>query len=355
MAQSIFRSTTIRVENAASFVKKFYPQGGPLIGDNHLYVMIGRENNPVGMDPVSGSPYGAAAGLWPDDGVPPLPTDTRRQDRVFWSMAIGGKHVDPTDISLMVPRKATTDWASGNEYEVYSESNSTLYTANNFYVMNQFFEVFILVRKSESATTSLTEPVFFNTYDNPVTRPNLKVDGAAGTIFFNDGKQSIIETAEGYTWKYMYTLQSESIVDLLQPEWLPVNYGITRWSNESDPRFLQSQDSIDTSGEDTGYANKILGARYVLVRALLDTGLSGSGLLPAGLNYRQIALVENPISNASGARATFSVGVQPNTIVPGGATNRFTINSGDVIYIENKSPVFRAVDQSEEFKVALVF
>lgn len=355
MANAIFRSNTLRVSNAAAFVRKFYPQGGPTTADNHLYLMIGREDNPVGTDIVTGLPFPPEAGVWPDDGVPPMPTDTGFQDRVFWSMTIGGKRVDPTDVALVVPRKATTTWTQDTTYDIYDDSNPSLYIANNFYVMNQFFEVFVLVKKEVGSLTSLTEPVFFNRYDNPVTRPQIKVDGAPGYTYFDDGKQSIVETAEGYTWKYLYTLLGETVTDIMQTDWLPVNYGNTRWQLETDPRFTQSQDSIDTSGVGTGNAPKILGARYVLVRSLVDAGLNGSGLLPADLTYRQIALVENPINAATGLRATFSVGIMPNTIVPAGGPNLFVPNKGDVIYIEDKSPVFRAVDQSEEFKAVLQF
>jgi hypothetical protein len=354
MANAIFRSTSLRVDNAAAFAREFYPKGGALNLDNHLYCMIGREDDPVGTDPATNLAYASGAGVWPDDGVPPMPQDTRFYDRQFWSMAIGGKRIDPSDIALMAPRKSTTSWITGTTYDVYSESDAALYTNANFYCMNQFFEVFALVKKAPSATVSLTEPVFYSTIINPATQANVKVDGAVGFVYFNDSKQSIIETAEGYTWKYLYTLSAESITDLLQSDWLPVNFGNTRWSNTGDVRYTQSQDSVTTSGSE-GYAYKILGARYVLVRCLLNAGLSGSGLLPAGLEYRQVAFVKNPRDNATANRATFSIGIQPNTVVPAGGTNKFVINTGDLIYIENKSPVFRQVDQTEQVKVMMEF
>lgn len=349
MANSIFRTSTLRCENAASFVRNFYPLGGALDLDNHLYCLIGQEDNPVGINPVTGVAYVAGAGIWPNDSVPPLPSDDNLQDQIVWSTAIGGTLVPPQQIALVVPNRPTTSWTTGTTYDLYDNGNPNLFSLN-FYSYNTSNEVFVLVANPGNLP-SVTMPSWYSIYNNIATRANIKVDGATGSKYFNDGTQSIVTTPEGCVWKYLYTMTTLEVSALLQQYWMPVNYGINRWPTPSDPRYTQGQDGLGAFGG----AYRILGARYVLMNVTLVAGVVGSGLLPSGVKYRQISFVENPNIGNGSDRATFNVGIQPNTVIPAGGTNQFQLNSGLVIYVENDSPIYTQTDQTQEMQVVISF
>lgn len=349
MANSIFRTSTLRVENAASFVRQFYPLGGSLALDNHLYALIGQEDNPVGINPSTGANYLTGAGIWSNDSVPPLPSDSNFQDQLTWSTAVGGTLVPPQQIALVVPNRPTTSWTPGTVYDAFDNANANLFSLN-FYAYNDSNEVFVLVANPSNAA-SVTKPVWYTTYANVATRSTLKVDGVAGSQYFGDGTQSIVTTSEGCVWKYMYTMTTTEISTLLQQYWLPVNYGNNRWLTQSDPQYTQSQDGQGPYG----FAYRIMGAKYALINVTLVSGAVGSGLLPSGIKYRQVAFVENPTVLGSATRASFSVGVQPNTMVPAGGANQFSLNSGLVIYVENDSPIFTQTDQTQEIQVVIAF
>jgi hypothetical protein len=367
MANGIFRSTTVRVDDAANFVTQFYPSvPTPLASDNHLYCMIGREDNPIGTNPATLSAWPAQAGLWSNDAIPPVPADTLGNDNVFWAMAIGGQLMDPRNIALVCPFGSNTQWATGNTYDKWDINDTALYTNANFYILNSQNEVLMCVQRGGLSLNgpSTVEPKWFVTYTSGGATTigfDTTTVGSANQNVFNDGTKSILKTTDGYIWKYLYTLTNNEITNILQTNWLPVNFGLNRWGQSfgllTDPQYTQSQDSVTTSGTN-GYAYKILGARYVLITTTLNSGAPGSGVLPYGLNYRQVTLVKNPLSSAGGTpRATFAVGILPNSTEPSGdgTAGHFVVPSGDVIYIENKSPIVRVSSQTELFKAVVSF
>ena len=349
MANAIFRTNTIRVENAEQFVSKFWPSGGPVANDNHLYACVGQEDNPVGINPLTNAAYVAGGGIWPNDSIPPLPSDDSFQDLQVWSLCLGGIEVNPQNITTVAPAGATTPWTSGTIYASYSNNNPSLYNTN-FFTFNTQNEVFMQVA-NPNGVASVTMPQWYTTYSNPATTANIKVDGATGYVYLNDGLQSIVITPEGIIWKYLYTMTSFELANILQQYWMPVNYGLNRWTPTTDPRYTQSQDSLGAFG----LAPKILGAHYVMINAIIQSGTTTSGLIPSGLKYRQISLIENPLVNGSAVRATFTNAVQPNSLMTSGGTNQFQLNSGSVIYIENDSPIYTQSNQTQEIEVVIAF
>lgn len=84
-----------------------------------------------------------------------------------------------------------------------------------------------------------------------------------------------------------------------------------------------------------------LGGFYVMCNVKLD-GTEG-GDLPVGDDFRKIGLLLNPTSNGSAATA--------NTYTHAEIDD----NSGEVIYIEYRTPIIRASDQTEDIKLVAEF
>lgn len=325
-SNAIFRSDS-RFVNAANFVQQYRTNNsgtGVATNDNQLYAAIGRENNPQGVN-QAGSTYAVSAGIWVDENAPPLVLNTVDEAKDFYCTAIGAQKVNPLDITLVIPRR---DWTTATAYTVINEASATWYNGN-FYVVTDLNEVWICVVAGGGNSTV-----------KPVRSGGLTADN----IYYNDGRTSIFTGADGYSWKYLYTLVTYQIQNLLETLWLPVPIGNSLWTPAGDPQRTQGRDD----------AHALLGCRNVMIRSFLDAGNAGSGKLPSGLRFRQYGLISNPVVLATGIRATASVYYQRNTI-NGAVTDQLRKYDGSVVYIENRSPLLRENSQAEEFRTVLAF
>lgn len=359
MATSAIVRHEMRSARAAAFVNQFRDDNsgtGDLTKDNHLYTFIGREDDPAGLKLVEGADgsfslsgsYSSADGEWGStlyadesgdtDEAPPAASRTILQDKRFWATAIGAKKIAPSDIHLIVPR---INWTTGTTYNLRDPDSATWYdvdyenpSTNDFYVLNSQNEVWLLVAKDATATTSTVEPLLSGSL-------------TADNTYFKDGKVAIFGTTgtgDKYVWRYLFKLTSALINTLLLEQWLPVPCtNDTLWSPDTDPER--------TLGRDDAYIH--LGARHVIVRSELDAGPNGSGKLPSGLRYRQLALIQNPYTGAT-TRATGSIYYQKNSI-NGAVSDELVPFMGNILYLENRSPIAREDSQTEVFKTIFIF
>lgn len=141
---------------------------------NYYYVYIGRLQE------------------WPSSDTAPAPTDTVQDSQYApWRDMIAAKKVTTTDVSYVVPRHV---WTTGTVYTQYTDDNTSLYTSN-FYVITSDYNVYKCLFNNDS-TTSTVEPT--------------------GT------SSSILETADGYIWKYMYTITAAESTRFLTENYIPV-------------------------------------------------------------------------------------------------------------------------------------
>lgn len=271
-------TTEFRIHNAKNFVDLY--NSNPSIA-NRLYVAIGR----------------GVANPWVDDTLPPAPVDKPEEITDFWTYMNGAQKVATTEIAMAVPR---IDWAAGIEYDLFDATSVTAY-ADSFYIVNSEFRVYKVASKTGAGITTVTEPL--------------------GT---NSGAP--INTGDGYTWQYLYDISLSDSLNLVNSDWIPVNWG----DNQSAEQVLD--------GDVNAYLT--LGARYVLVKAkLLDTGL------PTGIEYRQVGIVSNPLLNDGVTPATATIVTKSD----------LTVESGQTVHIENRTPVTRNPGQSEDIKLVIQF
>lgn len=135
---------------------------------------------------------------WSATDTPATPVDNiQENDFDVWRTMIAMKKVGTADISFAVPRY---NWETGKRYRMYDASDTTLYdapaAANTFYVMNSNYNVYKCLFNNKNALSTV-EP--------------------SGTP-----TSSIINTADGYRWKYMYTIESGARLKFLSNDWMPV-------------------------------------------------------------------------------------------------------------------------------------
>lgn len=234
---------------------------------------------------------------WADDAAPPTPSNNYDDMEAFWTDMFAMQLIDFTSVKLVVPRK---NWTSGTEYFVFDQASTSAYNID-FYVLNSANEVFQCVGVPGGAVVSTNEP--------------------SG---HNSGVDQVL--ADGYTWKYLYTISLTDSNEMNSDNWMVVNW--------DDTDVISDQYNFGVPA-----AYSVLGAKYVMVRDELIDQVSGG--MTVGTSYRQVGLILDPLLTG-GAPLTATV---ENTIA------NLESLSGELIYLENRVPVNRVNGQSEIIKL----
>ena len=166
--------------------------------------------SPVSLLPNSTRPLGTIYAFlskvdpWADEDNPDTPTASVKDlKRVFKTMFVV-KKVKTSDLSPVIRRY---DWTSGTTYEFYQDNLDMTSQDENgnlvykFYVKNKYDQVFkCLWNNNEQPST--VEPYF-----------------EPGTYSSN----GIFKGADGYKWKFMYTVDVGDKVKFMDSTWLPIS------------------------------------------------------------------------------------------------------------------------------------
>lgn len=178
-----------RTHNARQFIEDFGESG------SSNYVFIGRPHS------------------WTDDNNPPAPANSESEEIGAYEDMIALKKVTTADISHGLVRY---NWTSGTMYDEYrdnySSSNTTNVTsASNFfdargYVITDEFKVYKCLRtgvnSSGSNVASTVKPTSVDTANPEVT--------------------SDTGAAQGYMWKFMYSVGASDVIKFVTNDFIPV-------------------------------------------------------------------------------------------------------------------------------------
>ena len=156
----------------------------------------------------------ARVDAWPNDANPDSANSSVYSVNGFWRNCIGGKRIGGGDVSHVVPRR---DWIANNIIFPYATQQSTLYgSANLSYVLTEDFNVYKCLFNNGNANSSVKP-----TSTNPNTT---------------------YQTADGYVWKYMYTLSDVDRIKFLTVDWMPVR---TLNANDGSLQWRVQQAAVD--------------------------------------------------------------------------------------------------------------
>lgn len=169
---------------------------------------------------------------FPDDNAPPTPVNsTANIEFTPWRDMYGAKRITTADVTHAVPRH---DWTSGTVYDQYDDQDTNLLD-DDFYVMTEDYNVY---------------KCLFNN------------SGAASTTKPTGVSSSEFTTADGYIWKFMYTVTTAKALKFLTNDYIPV-------------QTLASDDGTDQWDVQTAAVD---GAIHVVK---VTSGGSGYGSAPA--------------------------------------------------------------------------
>ena len=162
-----------RTENAANFVSSFTT--------NPTYLVLGQAR-----------PWAATTEYPSASDTNPLPPeDTYSQLYRTGRSGLGAKRIQVADVIQSAPRY---NWVTGTVYTQYDSEDQALF-GKNFYVVNSSFQVY---------------KCLFNNF------------GVVSTVEPTGTSTSPITTTDGYKWKFMYTMSTNSVLKFLNTSFIPV-------------------------------------------------------------------------------------------------------------------------------------
>ncbi|NBP01463.1 MAG: hypothetical protein EBU90_15245 [Proteobacteria bacterium] len=201
---------------------------------------------------------------WPDENVPPVPTQDQRNLKKIYKNIFVVKKVGTNNISPVVQR---FDWEAGQTYEYYRDDVDMLeldengFLARRFYVKNRFDQVFKCLWNNNGGVVS----------DEPYFQP--------GTYTSNN----LYLGTDGYKWKYMYTVDIGAKLKFMDTLWMPIPIGRPGPTSQFYPTWQTTPagsgniDVINVTNGGSGY-NPI--ANPVLVSITGDgTGATGTAVV----------------------------------------------------------------------------
>ena len=193
-----------RLHNAKEFKQSATESG------NAMYMFIGR--------PLS----------WTDDNNPPTPVDSLNDEYDAYANMVALKKVSSTDVSHAIIRR---DWPSGTAYDEYRHN----YTSSN--------------TATSGASTLWASTFYVVTSDYNVYKVISNNGGANSTVMPTGTSTSILTTADGYKWKFMYSISASDVIKFVTSDFIPVKTIGAKAAVDGDVGGLGTAASDDNSAQ----------------------------------------------------------------------------------------------------------
>lgn len=275
-------------------------------GDSNIFVAVGRGD---GSSTAADTPY-----AWDDDTKPPTPVDTVEEQDSFRGNVIGIKRVMISGIMIMVPR---IEWAPNRLFNVISNTAVSGKRATDYFCVNSENNVYECISSPGTLTAVGSEPQGF-------------------------GVQT---TADGYQWRFLYNITAAMVNGgMLLDNWMPVPFNKHGIYDETSGNLGTLTNRQYLSGDVN--ANRALGAYRVLVSCTLK---NEGDVIPYNSIYRQVGLLVDPRDGSTGER------LEGDLYAPGDTVGTWDRASGELVYLENRAPVYRSEAQRETIEALIVF
>ena len=193
---------------------------------------------------------------WDSSDTPTVPINSLREELQFRLNMQSVKRT--SDVSFVVPRK---NWSSGAVYSGYND-NQVGQPTNSHYVITDNNSVYICLEQGRSATGA----------------------AVASTVKPTSSLTTPVKTADGYVWKFLYTLAAVDANKYLSANYMPVRL----------------QDATDSSSSSTSIE------QYAVQQAAVDGQIAGITLTSGGTGYTSAPTV-TIVGNGDSAEAIATV------------------------------------------------
>lgn len=223
---------------------------------------------------------------WADDNAPPTPIDCEADFSAVHREMLGLKNITADAVSLIIPRNT---WTVGTIYTQY-DNKIDLFDPNSgntpFYVVTDSLNVYKCLNNN-GAVASTVQPTGTTT--------------------------SVVTNADGYQWKYMYTINSADVLSFVTTEWVPVS---TLLTNDGSNQWLVQQAAIPGTIDRIDMVT--VGTQYTQVPTVTITGDGTGATAVATINAGNVTKI---IVTATGSGYTYAnVAITNGGVSSNGAT-----------------------------------
>jgi len=178
------------------------------------------------------------------DTSPLTPVDSVQDEFYYFDDLLAAKRVTSSDITNVVPRR---NWASGTVYDYYRHDYGNRITGTT------------TTQTADSGASVLYDATFYVLSSaNHVYKCLDNNSGANSTVEPTGTSTSILSTADGYKWKYMYSLTAAQQTNFLSTDFMAVATDATVSSAATDGAInivkIKSAGTGGTNGTHTGIA-----------------------------------------------------------------------------------------------------
>lgn len=191
-----YAAKELNIMNAKAFINSLSAQDGRNTkNSNILYAVLGKNTE------------------WADEPNPDVISQSVSDKHYgLWANAFGAKKINANDVSHVITRY---DWTPGTVYSMYRDNDATLYS-KAFYVVTDEFNVYKCL------------------YNNNSSASTIKPTGFSITPF---------TSSDGYTWKYMYTINLTEQEKFSTASYIPVKTIQTSDGSAESSRQLDVQNA----------------------------------------------------------------------------------------------------------------
>ena len=191
-------TSKFRVHNSEQFRESFTESAG-----NTYYLSIGR--------PQPFTTYTRGDGRTDNEGTdaaPVLPSDTENTQNFTYNDMLAAKKIDSSNVSIVIPRR---NWTTGTVYDYYRHDYGVYLTGTTN-----------LTTSNSSASILSDATMYVLTSARNVYKCLDNNNNSASTVEPTGTSTSILSLADGYKWKYMYTLSASQQANFLSTDFMAV-------------------------------------------------------------------------------------------------------------------------------------
>ncbi len=282
-----------RIHNSEQFREAFSEASG-----NTMYLGIGRPQ------PFATSTRGDARTNNEGSDISPLtPADNLNAQHFPFDDMLASKKIPTTDVTFAIPRR---NWVTGTTYDTYRHDYGEYATGGT-----------TVITANSGASTLFDATFYVLTTDRNVYKCLANDNNTASTVEPTGTSTTVLSTADGYKWKYMYTLSASQQSNFLSTDFMAVATDATVSSAAVDGTIeeikIKATGSSGTNGTHTGVAIRGDGSSGTCSVTVAGGVVTAVTITAAGTGY-----TFGTVSNAQivTAGATGLTGAELDVIIP---------------------------------------
>lgn len=311
----------------------FYNLVGDTALQNTIYLTFGRDTpwSPLENDPGF---------------APPYPVDNVNGVEDVWTNILGSVKIQKSYLDAVIPRR---DWGD------IRYPNSRTFVVGDIVVSNTMptnrvpgaegWMVYRVVDVPSDGVCSISQ--IANKVEckklggkwTPSVQSSVPPSGRGDT-------EGMVDMGDGYLWEYLYEIPPDVSINRCTNEYI-----VVPWPDEikADPKRWGYQNNLSWQQNDFGLIFRIR-ATMIRFKAYLDSVYFPEASVLGNKGFRQLSLIMNPLERKALPTAPNVKAIKGNY----GKTG-LERHSGEMVYIENRQPVIRAMDQTEEVSIIFDF